>query len=184
MKWVLKNIHAFSAEDIKKCLTLMDSQRKKYIDGFLNEERKMLSVAAELTAKKLVAEFLCTDIVSINLLRAESGKPYIENNPAYISISHSGDFVAAAVSHKPIGIDIEVIKEKDLEFTKKIFCDSDLEFINNSEDKLTAFYKIWTAKEAYLKAYSKTFAEVKATPYTTLSPTHYFENGLIVTIIK
>lgn len=184
MNWIIKHIDSIKSGDLDYCLSLMDFQRKKHIDGFLSERRKALSVVAELTAKKLAAEFLNLNIEKIELLRAENGKPYIKGNPAYISISHSGDFVAAAVSEKPIGIDIEIIKEKDLDFTKKLFCDSDLEFINSESDSLTAFYKVWTAKEAYLKAFSKSFKEAKDTPYKALSPVHYFENGVIITIIK
>ncbi len=42
----------------------------------------------------------------------DKGKPYIEDIPFYISVSHSGDYAVCAISDSPIGVDVE--KERDL----------------------------------------------------------------------
>ena len=184
MNYTVKVIDSIPCESIEKCLSLMTPERKQQIDGFLNDKRKKTAIAAEFIAKELAADFLGLSLENTAVLRTAAGKPYIKDNPAYISISHSGDFIAAAVSHKPIGIDIEVIKEKDLRFIKKVFCETDVDFISKQQDSLTAFYKIWTAKEALFKLYGQDYHKVKNTAYTSLSPIHYFENGLIITIIE
>ena len=184
MKWIIKNVNEISKKDKELCLSLMNSNRKKYINGFLSDDRKDVSISAEFLAKKLVSEYLNTSIENVEILRSETGKPYIKDNAVFISISHSGSFVAVAVNDTPIGIDIEIIKEKDLKLIDKIFSHDDLSIIKQSENKLLDFYKIWTAKEAYFKFSEKSYKEIKETPYTVLSPVHYCENGIIISIIK
>ncbi len=62
----------------------------------------------------------------------EKGKPYVEGNMFYFSLSHSGDYAVCAISDSPIGIDIE----KDIPLSKKI----KKKFAENTLD--------WTKKEA------------------------------------
>lgn len=184
MKWIIKSVNEISKKDKELCLSFMSDSRKEYINGFLSDERKEVSIVAEFLTKKLVSEFLNTSIDKIEILRSETGKPYIKNNTAYISISYSGRYIAVAVNDTPIGIDIEVIKEKDLKLIDKIFSSDDVSIIRRSKNKLLDFYKIWTAKEAYFKFSEKSYNEIKETPYTALSPVHCCENGTVISIIK
>lgn len=49
---------------------------------------------------------------SPQILRTENGKPYIEGNPLYFSLSHSGKHGVIAVCDKPVGVDLELFKNK------------------------------------------------------------------------
>ncbi len=51
---------------------------------------------------------------------SERGKPYLTDGDLYFSISHSYPFVAAAVSEKPVGIDIEKMDESRRKGWKEI----------------------------------------------------------------
>lgn len=83
--------------------------------------------------------------------KSSLGKPYI-NNGSEFNISHSGDTVIVAFGEKPIGIDIEQIKPIDIKSVSHFFHPIEINFINNAFDCTEAFYKVWTRKEAYLKA--------------------------------
>lgn len=85
---------------------------------------------------------------------ADNGKPIARGNvQRHISISHTGSFVAAAVSSVgPIGIDIER-SGKARDFTKLAkFAFGPEEAKVVALEGARAFYRIWTIREAISKA--------------------------------
>ena len=79
------------------------------------------------------------------------GKPFIKNMP-HFNISHSGNYVIVGFSESNIGIDIELMDNKNIDSFIPLFHPNEQKFINDSPDKKNAFYEIWTRKEAFLKA--------------------------------
>ncbi|WP_372474506.1 4'-phosphopantetheinyl transferase superfamily protein [Capnocytophaga sp. ARDL2] len=77
-----------------------------------------------------------------------SGKPML-NNGLHISFSHSFEYVAMAIHHLPVGIDIEKIRPK-LANVKRRFIDSEENFISQNE-QLNYLAIIWSAKESIYK---------------------------------
>ena len=75
------------------------------------------------------------------------GKPYVRGNDIFFNISHSGNYAAAAVSDKPVGIDIEVIKGRGHQALLKKFSEAERSEIKGEAD----FLKHFTAREAYVK---------------------------------
>lgn len=71
------------------------------------------------------------------------------------NLSHSGDYVVCAVSDKPVGCDIEKIKEAPLKVAKRYFCESEVNYLDGAEDKNLEFFRLWTIKESYVKMYGK-----------------------------
>lgn len=73
----------------------------------------------------------------------------------HLSLSHSGDWLAAAVADTPIGIDIETTKpRKNLaQLSHLFFSAAECQEIKNLSEKefLCYFYEVWTLKEAWLK---------------------------------
>lgn len=100
------------------------------------------------------------------------GKPYFkesvlkEEKTLFFSLSHSGDFVLCALSDEEVGADIQRIPDAD---TKKILREEQIaeRFFTEQEriwyqqedvaasflpeQKRWRFYRIWAAKEAYMK---------------------------------
>lgn len=83
----------------------------------------------------------------IDIKYKKSKAPYINNN-TYCSISHSNEKALCAISSKPIGVDIELIKNRKIELLEYICVDSEIKLFKN-KNKLT---QIWSIKEAVLKA--------------------------------
>ncbi len=78
------------------------------------------------------------------------GKPYFENE-LYFNLSHSGNYVVLATSQATIGIDVEIIKKYNMDVAKKCFTPNELTWLEKN-NLSHAFFKIWTAKESYMKA--------------------------------
>ena len=101
-----------------------------------------------------------TDLIEelrTKLKKAPTGKPYLED-PAlgHISISHSGKYFVAAMGDLNLGVDLQeyIIDKHDYEkIMNRFFHYSEREYVMNGrdEDFFARFFKIWTAKESYVK---------------------------------
>lgn len=80
------------------------------------------------------------------------GKPHLPGF-ADFNISHSGSYVICALcSNGKIGTDIEKIKPVCFDDFKQAFSQDEWEYILRASAPTTAFYELWTKKEAILKA--------------------------------
>jgi 4'-phosphopantetheinyl transferase len=80
----------------------------------------------------------------------EHGQPRIEGGPCF-SISHCKNAIAVAISHSPIGIDIEHLRTAKPELVARTMNQGEQERIWQSENPDWAFTELWTQKEAVLK---------------------------------
>lgn len=92
---------------------------------------------------------------NIKLLKNEDGKPYLENSDLSISISHSSDQLAIALSgdHSP-GVDIEHLRSPILRIAEKVFSYEEISFVKHYP-LLEAYHILWGAKECIYKSYGK-----------------------------
>jgi 4'-phosphopantetheinyl transferase len=107
-----------------------------------------------LGARELIRNAVGADA---RISKKENGMPYLENYPFFISISHSKNMALAGISEKPIGVDIEVIRDFDKRLIPRFFTESEQDFIRCDED----FFKVWTVKEAYLKLTGEGLKNIK-----------------------
>jgi len=89
-----------------------------------------------------------------NLKVTSYGKPYLYNSEnIHFNISHSGSLVLCAISDKySVGVDIEIIKPKILDYYRSYFTVDEWRDIMINEDSVRRFYQLWTRKEAIIKA--------------------------------
>jgi len=73
-----------------------------------------------------------------------------------VSLSHSGGWIAAAASPEGrIGIDIEAEREVSVTLTRRCLAPSELDWLSAAipgQPQRERFFRLWTAKEAYVKA--------------------------------
>ncbi|MDE6105163.1 MAG: 4'-phosphopantetheinyl transferase superfamily protein [Clostridia bacterium] len=130
------------------------------LEIFWTENKSVYEKLEKLLARRLDGNY--------EIARTANGKPYIEGNPLFFSLSHSGGSAVIAVSGKPVGVDIEEIKERQIASVLSNFTGRERQEI---QDSLTAFYKNWTVKEAYIKLNGGTLAH-------DLKRLEYFGNTL------
>ncbi|MQN00774.1 MAG: hypothetical protein DUD27_05625 [Lachnospiraceae bacterium] len=90
---------------------------------------------------------------------AESGRPYIASGRADFSVSHSGNTACVAITDTPgisIGIDIEEksrARRRDVTgLSRRFFSEEEAFAVEGSEDRTDEFLRLWTMKEAMMKA--------------------------------
>lgn len=105
----------------------------------------------------LCSRFIINELSDIDvcILKDDFGKPYIKGSSMHISLSHSNDYFASAISADFIGIDIEKISSKAQKIQSKFCASSDLHFLNTGENLDFFYTRLWTIKESVYKAYGK-----------------------------
>jgi phosphopantetheinyl transferase len=81
----------------------------------------------------------------LEIAYAEKGKPYLPEYPGmYFSLSHSGDYVALALSCHPVGVDIQEKRELSDALQLKYFTE---------EERKSGYapFAIFSGKESYIK---------------------------------
>jgi 4'-phosphopantetheinyl transferase len=96
---------------------------------------------------------------SLEMIYSNLGRPYVPtaHDAPRFSISHTRDLVALAFADEAqVGLDLEYMKPSVdmLELAERILSEDDFEAFQAllPGDRLAAFYRVWTRKEAYLKA--------------------------------
>jgi len=142
----------------KLCLPIAAESRQR-IARFVHKQDKIRTLIGEILIRMTITEQLGIKNEEIVFAKNSYGKPYLRNDPGfYFNISHSGDFVVAAVDDKPVGIDIEQVEHIDdyRRIAEKYFTESELAYITKNDcDNLGRFFEIWTAKESYIKCRGK-----------------------------
>jgi 4'-phosphopantetheinyl transferase len=115
--------------------------------------------------RKCLGYYLMQPPETIDLGYTNLGRPVLPSDrEVQFSITHTHDLVAIAVTcGARIGIDLEFKQpQKDLPgLARRIFSPEDFRDFEalDPADKLDAFYRAWTRKEAYLKARGEGIAE-------------------------
>lgn len=140
-------------EQCRRCIELMEPERRAAVERISHQGVRESTVCGEWLAKRMLSEACGIPVEDIRLVREENGKPYAWNLPLYFSISHSGDHVACAVSERPVGLDIEEKRARDVSAARRICSGKELDYIlvGDGEERLLRFLRVWTAKEAYVK---------------------------------
>ena len=106
--------------------------------------------------QRILADVLKKDYKIENcpeILRDEMGKPYFEDKKLHFNVSHSGEYLAIAVSESVVGVDIQEPKLiKDGMFRKVV---QPQEICLIGEERQRDFLRLWTLKESFVKAEGK-----------------------------
>lgn len=127
---------------------------------FRSEPDRRRYILRRAALKLILAKYLGVGSGEIRYVAGHYDKPSLvwplRNSGLHFSLSHSADHSLIAVSYdNEIGIDIEKVSAfPDLpEVAVSILSNTERSIFNglDESDKLKAFFRIWTQKEAYLK---------------------------------
>jgi 4'-phosphopantetheinyl transferase len=103
---------------------------------------------------------------------APHGKPRVVGHDVHVSVSHSGDRIAVAVTRAaPIGVDVEEITDMSTDDLRRM--------VVSADDRVRmGFFEMWARKEAVLKA----LGHGLRTPMTSITLTPQGVEGLECTV--
>lgn len=119
--------------------------------------RQRFTVARSML-RRVLSHYLTVSPEDIEFHYGHRGKPYLLNDPAHLqfNLSHSDDMavVALTINHE-IGVDIEKVEpgfKNDV--AKRFFSVNEYQTLMAlpQEEQTVAFYRIWSKKEALIKA--------------------------------
>lgn len=123
-----------------------DESKRREISLMRQADKRRLRIAADHLCRTSAAEALGLSPAEVKFGKNEHGKPITDGME--FNLSHSGDIAVCAVSDKPIGIDIEALREIRPDAAKRFASAEELEYIGSDPRRL---FEIWTLKEAYFK---------------------------------
>jgi 4'-phosphopantetheinyl transferase len=105
--------------------------------------------------RALLAGYL--DVVDVDVEYDERGKAHVRGDALHFNISHSGGALAVAVSRSlPLGIDLEHRRRprRALELAQRFFAPDEAQALGRlaETERQVAFLRLWTCKEAWVKA--------------------------------
>jgi 4'-phosphopantetheinyl transferase len=108
--------------------------------------------------RNLLAQTLNEPPEQIRIKKAEHGKPYLADYPELaFNLSHTADRAMIAVARQcQLGVDIEICKPRHnlSGLVEKCFAKEEAAYWEQLSEpqKIQAFYRFWTQKEAFVKA--------------------------------
>lgn len=163
MDWKYTYISKITNEEYDYYFSLMNKEKQQKVLAYKNKKDQMLTVAGEMLARRMISKYCNVVPEDIYFETGCYGKPNAKHLNVKFNISHSEEVVVCAISDKPVGIDVEMIRPIGTNILRKLCTDIDLKYIlgsdrvsinipNNFDDQqLHRFYEVWTAKEAYFK---------------------------------
>ena len=131
-----------------KCMEGLSQERKEKILKYRQLKDRKQSLGAGLLLLKVLGEHNRT---LDEIYYIENGKPALDG--VCFNLSHSEDLVVCAVSEKPVGIDIEKIRNVKENLADRYFTDSEKAYLLQFEGtaRNEEFIRLWTMKESYMK---------------------------------
>jgi len=140
---------SYDDETRQNAFLLCSERRQKRAESISHPTAKNLSITAGL----LLRYCLLKEAISDEKVKyAPNGKPYLEDENIFFSLSHSGEYAACAVCDKPVGIDIQQITDISKAAVTRFCTEREKEQLGSQKDPKSYAVKLWTLKESYLKA--------------------------------
>ncbi|MCL2925797.1 MAG: 4'-phosphopantetheinyl transferase superfamily protein [Trichodesmium sp. MAG_R04] len=157
------NVHIWSTNlklssgKIEELSTILSPDEKDRANRFYFERDKNRFIIARGTLRKILSRYLNIESKKLQFTYSDRGKPYLQNTSILFNLSHSQDLALYAITKVSlIGIDLEYIRPiNDAEnLAKRFFSLQEYNLISQlpSQKQQETFLKMWTCKEAYLKA--------------------------------
>jgi 4'-phosphopantetheinyl transferase len=171
-------------KDIKDIYRLMPLDRKAKFDSYHFDKDKILCAAAYIL---LLYGICLTDKCLYSTLQftyGKHGKPSLIDHPnIQFNLSHCSCGVVCALSHEPVGIDIQTIDEYNAILIPTVMSTEEQQLIACHHSPDVVFTRLWTCKESYLKyTGSGINCSLKKLSFPQASNHMFYEYGCCFTI--
>ncbi len=138
--------HLPDPKEVPESMELLSTERKNRIERLARPEDRRLSLGAGLLLQQVLKKH---GIENQSISYGENGKPQMEG--IYFNLSHCHNMVACTISDKPVGCDIEKVRDIKENVAARFFTEKENAYIKEAEDEKDMFFRLWTIKESYMK---------------------------------
>ncbi len=155
-------IHVWMAEGVTHaqlddCLGLLSPGEQERAGNYRFDPDRRRFTGSRLLVRHVFAHYLHCEPRELSFESNQWGKPVLGArfaSPLFFSLSRSDDLALLAVSSAgELGVDVEKRDEARAAelIAKRQFSMPEQEFVARAADRTSAFFEIWTRKEAYVK---------------------------------
>jgi 4'-phosphopantetheinyl transferase len=133
---------------------ILTEEERQRAARFRQQADRTRFICGRAALRLLLAEHLGVPAPAFRFALTPKGKPYLEGRPIDFNLAHSGEFVAVALSADTVGVDVERIGRPadPLGFARGRFAADEVRRVEEAANTAVEFARIWTAKEAVIKA--------------------------------
>jgi 4'-phosphopantetheinyl transferase len=154
VRWIVLGLDSTAA-----LLPLLNTSESAQADRFRVAADRDAYIAAHALLRATLSRDASILPAEWRFRTAKGGKPELDPGQAptslHFSLSHTRGLVACAVGRRALGIDAEAWREPaPIELAERYFAPAEARLVADlsPEERPSAFYRLWTLKEAYLKA--------------------------------
>ena len=188
MIWNTKRVSDMAPQDLALTYSRLQPAVKHHVDSLRKEEDRNRSLTGQWLLEQLLKSHW--EMENPEISRNEKGAPVLKNAPLHVSITHSGDLVACAVSENPVGLDTERLKPFRWALLSKVCTEPERQYVLagcvpegqlcQDTGVIRRFFEIWTGKEAWFKLQGTGILNLKSVNVLQLSrQVHQLEDYLI-----
>ena len=137
-------------------LKLLPEETCKKVNAFARSNDSQRSLLGELLARHLLHKATGEPLPDEAFITGDKGKPAHDGfRGIHFNITHSGEWVAVALSSKCVGVDVERIRKIPEGLAKRFFSEAENQWLDsakNEAEQKDIFFTLWTLKESFLKA--------------------------------
>jgi 4'-phosphopantetheinyl transferase len=148
------------------CLALLDDEERERAARYQAAEPRRQFVITRGALRLLLAQHLDRPAQTLAFAQGPHGKPFavVDGPPAHVefNVSHSAKRGLIAIARGPVGVDIEFLgREADFHLVAKgvlTAAEQAALWQRAGAERALLFYRMWTQKEALIKATGRGFA--------------------------
>jgi 4'-phosphopantetheinyl transferase len=143
-------------EFMQQCSDVLSPQERERVARFKQELARQHALIGRGVLRSLLSRFLDIAPSEILVQPGPNGKPQVEG--VSFNVAHSGDIILIAVARTGLlGVDVERINPTTpvLDIAGRYFAPTEIALITDApsaEAQQTAFFRLWSRKEAIIKA--------------------------------
>lgn len=139
---------------------LSDEERAR-ADRFRRPEDRARSIVSRTALRELLARYVGSTPSALRLTAGSHGKPVLAPgstaSPPGFNVAHSGRVILLAFAASAVGVDVEQLRDgvEIEELARRFFAPEEVAAVHATlgARRVETFFRIWTRKEAFLKAH-------------------------------
>ena len=135
-------------------LALLSPYRQQKVALLKHEKDKNRSLGAGILLDHALKVYGLSER-SIEYEIGNWGKPALKYHPEiHFSLSHSGDYAICSIGDRPVGNDIEYVKQGRLKVADRFFAKEEQDWLYaaaDEQEQTKRMFRIWTMKESFMK---------------------------------